>query len=314
MFDPVRLLDSLGIEYTTKRDNVYLQCPWCQDEGRDNFGIRIDGTRWGCWRVRSHGGPLARVVRAITGWNVRQVEEYLQDQEGAHSAAPMAEIRRRIDALGTRPKPQASADIVFPPEFRVPCGTGITRRFHAYLKARGLPNVDRVVRDYSIRCAVSGEWRDRLILPVFDGDHLVGWTGRAIGKAELRYRAEPQGHTIKEYLFSGPDRDARFLIIVEGPLDVIPLADACRTLGVDVVGTMGTDVTDAQLTRLSDRGGRCERTAILFDRGADVAARLLQRSLPTVRPLVARLPHHRKDPGELLPAEARALVRSVFSL
>lgn len=136
---------------------------------------------------------------------------------------------------------------------------------------------------------VYDRFRDRLIFPVRDRrGRTLGFGGRALDDTPPKYLNSPetpvfhkgrQLYGVYELLRQRRDKAAR-LLVVEGYMDVLALAQHGVPYAVATLGTATTDEHINQLFRLSDELVFC------FDgdrAGRDAAWRALERVLPTVR-------------------------------
>ncbi len=132
-------------------------------------------------------------------------------------------------------------------------------------------------------------FRDRLMFPISDArGRVVGFGGRLLGPGEPKYLNSPETPLFhKGRLLYGLDRaaaaarQAKTIIVVEGYMDVIGLAQAGYA---NVVAPLGTALTEEQLAalwRLVDEPILC------FDpdaAGLRAAARAAERALPLLKP------------------------------
>lgn len=104
-----------------------------------------------------------------------------------------------------------------------------------YMKSRQL-----YTEDYNFHWSASLGYRDRLIIPFYYKDKIVGWTARKITKGHPKYLSEQQ----PGYVFNLDAQDYRrlFVILVEGPVDAI---------GIEGVALLGSEVRDQQALLLN---------------------------------------------------------------
>ena len=93
--------------------------------------------------------------------------------------------------------------------------------------------VDRKIypEDYSFYWTPKVGFSNRLIIPFFYKNEIVGWTARAINDAKPKYLSEQQ----PGYVFN-LDRqqdDREFVIVSEGPFDALSI-DGCALLGAEI--------------------------------------------------------------------------------
>lgn len=144
---------------------------------------------------------------------------------------------------------------------------------------------------------------DRLMFPIRDVyGKLLSFQGRAmfnyeeLGKPKYYHAPFDKGSTVYGlYEVAEWSLDAPFLIVVEGPMDVIALWDA----GLPAVALMGTTFSMAQAYMIR----RYTQTVLLWldaDKAGEEAARLVRAVLDKVSVDVLEVPKHRpfKDAGE----------------
>ena len=132
-------------------------------------------------------------------------------------------------------------------------------------------------------------FRGRLIIPIRDvRGRTIAFGGRLLGPGEPKYLNSPEtplfdkGRTLFNLDRAGPAaRGAGRVIVVEGYLDVIALAQA----GIDeVVAPLGTALTEAQMARL---WSLVDDPILCFDgdaAGRKASLRAAARALPVLRP------------------------------
>ena len=87
------------------------------------------------------------------------------------------------------------------------------------------------INDYDFYWSPEMGYRDRMIVPFYYQDKIVGWTARKIVDDKVKYLSEQQ----PGYVFNldAQDDDRLFVIAVEGPIDAI-LLDGVAFLGSEV--------------------------------------------------------------------------------
>jgi hypothetical protein len=192
---------------------------------------------------------------------------------------------------------------------------GVTKRFFRYLQSRGYENPQNLIKEYDLRCALIGRYADRIIIPIYMNEELLGWTSRAIidPREAPRYLASSEDvkTTILNYdqLKKGGNR----LFIVEGPFDAIRMdyqVNNQHPLIVRATCTFGTSVTVSQFALLRSIVPEFDEAWVLFDKGADGPAAELAS---WIRAKIAYLPFNKKDPGELSDLELEAACSTTFN-
>lgn len=96
----------------------------------------------------------------------------------------------------------------------------------SYIHSRGL-----YLEDYNFFWTPRTGFNNRLIIPFYYKNNIVGYTARAVNADKTRYLSEQQ----PGYVFNLDKQfdDRKFIIICEGPLDAISI-DGCALLGSEI--------------------------------------------------------------------------------
>ena len=86
-------------------------------------------------------------------------------------------------------------------------------------------------------------YRDRVIIPFYNNNEIVGWTGRKIKPGKPKYLTEGQGGYVFNIDRQTPDRE--YVIVVEGQFDAI---------AVDGVAIMTNEPNSTQIARINQLG------------------------------------------------------------
>ena len=168
----------------------------------------------------------------------------------------------------------------------------------AYVKERGL--LDDEVESNGLHYVETGEWTNRLLIPIFEGEALVAFQGRSLDGTEPRYRtAGPR----PIYVPWGPIEYAetvldRVLCLVEGPFDAFATARVC--LSAATLGNMPSPRQIKEILALCS-DGRIDQIVVWYDAEAVKEAFDLQLKLRPYIETVVHLDPTVKDPGGLLP-------------
>ena len=311
--DWIRFLDENNVHYVTRgpntrRGEVSVKCPLClgSDES-EHLGINLETEKWGCWRDQSHRGKSARtLIKALLGCSSTQAG--LIVKQYSHSDPDGLEAALNVLQADTNSTIQHEEDLVklttqqkLGPQFhsfnqiKV---RGLTRRFYDYLGDRGYDNPHEIIQHYDLRCALTGRYKDRIIIPIRLNGELLGWTSRAIGvvKNAPRYLASNEDVKTTVFNFDELKEGGNRLFIVEGPFDAIKVDSFGRHMGVRATCTFGTSVSISQIALLRALIPKFDSAWILFDKGAEGPAHNLAQ---WTNCKVAGLPRNIKDPGDL---------------
>lgn len=325
IFNWRNLLDEQRIAYiergaNVKRGEVNIRCPFC-GAGDPSFhmGLSPETGWWACWRNSGHRGkgPLRLIVALlqVPYWKAREIagltKDYV-DPEGFDAVA--ARILGHDGVMAREPIPRPRT--LTWPRYFTEIGQGQGWRHLRYLSdQRGFrEHAPRLCRQYELMCCQDDpDWNNRVLMPYILDDHLVAWTGRAIGYQKIRYRDLP----IEECLI--PPKATLFnydairegglaLIVVEGPVDTLKIDYFGRDVGVRSVGLSTNSMTDDQLYMLGDAVGQFRRILFMLDNATALgivdSMRLRQRITHLPDTGIIPVPYGRKDAGELSPTEA----------
>ena len=324
--DWLRFLEENNLHFVTrgpntKRGEISIKCPMCgDDDPSEHLGINLQTEKWGCHRDASHRGKSSRtLIKAILACSSQQagniVKQYSHSDPDSLDGALAALEADNNGAISHEEdlQKQISRQKLGPQfnDFNQIKTRGITKRFFDYLVHRGYENPQDVIKYYDLRCALTGAYKDRIIIPVRMNGELLGWTSRALGSPLNAPRYLASSNDIKATIFNydelkgGGER----LFIVEGPFDAIRLDSfgirknkyetfASQDKPVDFRATcvFGTSVTMSQIILLRALVKKFKQAWILFDRGADGPASNLAE---WIKAEVAHLPISAKDPGEM---------------
>ena len=123
---------------------------------------------------------------------------------------------------------------------------------------------------YGLVCCQHGRWKDRVIIPLYVRQELIGWTACAI-QATInapRYLVVPP--EIKQTIFNedGVRNGGRTLFITEGPFDAMKVDFTDAKLMIAVTRLFGVNATAGQMGVLRPLLRKFERVKILFDHSA----------------------------------------------
>lgn len=339
MFDWIAFCRGNNIPFVSEgpnvaRNDVNIRCPWCgDDDPSEHMGLSRDPHRpwFGCWRNTQHrGSNPARLVARLLGCTddaARAIVEAGDVTKIDRYVDIASRLRRRDDddpkrvPASSPPKRKPSLDM--PREFKTITKRGVGRTFFEYLRDdRGFDRVAELVEYYDLRYCMTGHFRYRIIVPVFDvHGALVGWTGRDVtGRSAVRYRtlsddpekAEMQGYppapvNLKSTVLNADlCRGGQTLFICEGPFDALKLDWYADDSNASAVFGMPEPQQLALLCRLARA---YEGVAVVLDRDAKARAVEFVEALRTLAAPVPvqwrQLPLGVKDPAQLEPKQAR---------
>jgi hypothetical protein len=169
-----------------------------------------------------------------------------------------------------------------------------------YLEKRGFTHVKHMCERYDLMASLMGDYKYRLVIPFYMNSRVVGWTGRAIVKALLRYKSNHdknmRPHTIfnHDHCLSG----GKLLVICEGPLDAIKVDWYGHLDHIHSCALLGLHLTAGKVHILNQLSTRYDQVRVMLDRGEEGRAlRIISRLRGNVH--LGTLPPGVKDPGDL---------------
>jgi len=322
-FDWKKFCDQRRIPYVTKgsntaRNHISIRCPFCgASDPSEHMGLHLDprDPKWGCFRGASHRGrDPAYLVQALLGCTPA-VARSLVDQQKPETDAFSETVQRLLYPQPTERRSTALRELRMPPEFKPLFGsdTSYARKFFRYLRYRGFEDVDDLAEQFDLRYCLVGRYRERLIVPFFDGGALVGWTGRAVLARTPRYLtlSPDEGALVDDSFVWQREwvrRGRGTLVIVEGPLDALKVDWYLPTRSPRVVTCLFGKPKARQVDFLIGAARQYERVVVALDADAysDALALGAQLEESGARVAVPQLPE--KDPGSMSPAQILELM------
>ena len=255
-----------------------------------------------------------RAKRAATLYDV--LEEACRWFEEQLLTPAAGDVRAYLTRRGVRPETVERFRLGYAPDSR--------SRLIQHLKGKEVP--DRLMAEAGL--AVGGEdgrdsadrFRHRLIFPITDrGGRVIAFGGRTMGDHPAKYLNSPEtpvfhkGALLYGYaLARKPAHEAGTVIVAEGYMDVIALAQAGFGHAVAPLGTALTETQLGLLWKMADEPILC------FDgdaAGKRAAYRAVERALPLLQPgrslRFALLPGG-QDPDDLIRGSGRGAMAQVL--
>lgn len=287
-----------------------------------HMGLSLEGRGWGCWRNQQHRGKNpTRLIAALLG--VSQVDAGRMAgtvptlREGADDV--LQAVLTGLKKIGT--DVVVNTVLTWSKDIQpLRCGS----LAEDYLRSRGYDRhqMEYLVKHFRLREALVGEYRYRLVIPVYDiKDRLYTWTGRAINEsAKLRYKTlsprddPPARGPITDMLLDLPHLTGeRMLIICEGPFDAMNLSYYTPGLKTHVTCLFGKTVSDSQVDKVIYLSALYDNIVLLLDPDAAFDGLSLQRRFSPVKVRIHWL-RGDKDPGEMNAKEALRLLLEISDI
>jgi hypothetical protein len=239
-----RLFQHNRIPYSTKvnRGWVNVKCPECGDKSF-NLGFNITGNYAHCWRC---GGKelyliLSEILNIPYNMVYTIIDEYKDNTE---------------TIIQYKPKKTNSVTL--------PTNT-LNVEERKYLKTRGYNPLTLMQKYGVVGGGISGKWKYRIIVPVFEKHRLVSFLGRSILTPEqLKYFDVPRYKnlsedesliSVKNVLFNADNCKNKTAVMLEGSFDVFRFGD-------DSFCCLGSELTQTQINKIANK---FDKVFILFD-------------------------------------------------
>ena len=331
----------------TKAGAEFKACCPFHNEKTPSFTVNDAKGFYHCFGCEAHGDAI-RWLTEQRGMPFMDAVKELAAEAGMEVPAPDPRAAQRaekraslhdvttaaqqffVDRLASADGAQARAYLAsrgFSAETMRRFGFGYAPADRQALKA-ALRFPDAMLVEAGMRIAVNDKepydrFRDRLMLPIHDArERIIAFGGRALGDDAYgpKYLNSPdtplfdKGRTLYNLHRAAPvaRREGR-LVVVEGYMDVIALADA----GIEAaVAPLGTALTPAQIELL---WRQVECPILCFDgdnAGQRAAMRAIERALPLLRPehslQIVSMPTG-QDPDDLIRAKGVDAMEDVLS-
>ena len=295
----------------TSRGNVNVPCPYCENDPSFHMGISESREAFYCFREPNrHSG--SSFIRLLIALGVTRSEAVLL----------LNRYQRSVSLETERPKAIISQSSIINGWSRFSSAAESSTCLD-YLRYRGFPNpVDTALR-YDLRFAKEGTWAQRLLIPIVSVDNqIISWTGRSLKDRTPKYLTLGNAGAMQPYVPSIAQRGKSILVIVEGPMDALKGADACRRdrEGQSFVfaALAGKQITPTKLLALRALTVNCVGILLALDADVTLAASYsIQAELASAIKLgyiaLARLPRGFKDPAEMPAGEIAQWLNAVVN-
>lgn len=286
-FDVEEFLSNAGVDVEQHGTQLSGECPLCHHY-RTSFYINPDTKWWKCHMCGEGGGLLKLVSEVLDEPYDDAFERVLEGNAWADFDQPEEEEEDEEPVV-----------IQLPPEFELLKKRTLgTRRFWRYAESRGIDKA--LAKRYKVGFCRTGDYRGRLIIPVYRLGVLEMFVARDITNNALIKVRTPDGNNQHEQLFNLEQVWGRkMVVVVEGVFDALAMPDKA-------VATFGKKMSRRQAELLQQAGVEtvvfCWDNDALSDQ-ARYAATL--ESFFTV--LAARLPEG-MDPASAPPEALRRAV------
>jgi len=302
--DWIEFFEAHSIPYVTRgtntrRDHASIQCPWCgDDDPSEHLSVSLVEEAFGCWRNVGHGGRKPyRLIAALLGTSFNQAK-VIAAQYSAADPGTLTSLGDGLLSLNQASEaPKAIEALTLPNAFKAIKNEGNTKRFWRYLEERGF-EVKALCKEYNLTCCQTGRWKDRVIIPIYQDQELIGWTGRAIAANPVNApRYDSSTDAIKRTVYNEDNLEGKKLVIAEGPFDALKLDFYGKEHGLRATCLFGVNFTVDQIAILKRVMKRFDEGIIMMDKEASEAAFHLADWLGLSNVTIQAVPEGVKDPG-----------------
>lgn len=315
-----RFLDQYNIPYETsgrncKKNQIVICCPLCEHDDGFHMGIIPSNGFYGCWRDFKHRGRnFARVIKALLDCSWEEANR-LAGKEAAFEDGD--DLMKMVDALFDDEKEGelkvlgGATKLNFPRSWHMIMSSGITAPFWRYLKGRGFTNIEKLVSKYEIYCCNSGEWKKRLVFPMYYNEKLITWQARSIQQGvDLPYKDLSVDLSVRHpkfflYNFDELKQGGKVLMVSEGLFDMLKL-DYYSPRGFRATCLFTKSMTDEQMYLLMELAPLYEEVWLVLDDDAQGQGMALASELFMIKNLKQVIvPEEVGDPGAMTEQEVK---------
>lgn len=305
-----------------KRGEINIRCPFCGSADPSfHMGLNLDTGFWACWRNRDHRGksPLRLLVQllGVSYYQARKLagltDDTYVDPDGFDAVAARIMGRDNLEKV----EHVRREFLDYPREFHRLDERGSGRRFFYYLawdRNFGMAGTRALADEYGVMYANRGPFKERVIFGYRDHDaNLLGWTGRAIAEASIRYRDLETDDCIvpiKQTLLNleHAARGGKVLVVCEGPIDALKVDVFGSRFGVRAVALSTNSLSAAQTYLLEEVAPFYEKVLVMMDQASQlgvVDSMRMRQDLRTVsNASIIPVPYDLKDAALMSPRQA----------
>ena len=285
-FDLIKYLDDQRITYWDRGENVSrgwlgIKCPFCEDK-KNHCGIHVETKFFSCWNC-GEKGTIIRLIKELEScsWDKakKRIDEYKSYEYPEN-------YRSNIEG-NQRPHNETVQSIFN--KF----SEGFPQRFINYLQGRNF-EWRQILGRYKIRAAITGDFKQRIICPIFMHGQMVSFVGRDItGESASRYRNCPNELStvpVKSCLYNIDNAIHKTVILQEGVTDVWRWGDGA-------VALCGEKWTHRQLLTLMEYD--FNKVVVMLDKDAEDRAVKLADELSCLISHVDIVVPQKGDPADI---------------
>ncbi len=239
MSEVVTVFEKLGIEYKEHKAGTELQFKCVHPQHNDKNPSAFINTITGRWLCFSCGrkGSLLTIIKLVKGEDV-DVGSFLSQTEllqmkifGVYKQS-VNNILKYDNIL------KFQESIEYESSFFIPLESN--KEALDYVLKRGI-NLN-TINQFGLKFASSGNYRNRIIIPYYKNEQLIGFNSRTIDPNErIRYLYYLNQEAFKGFIYNINNIiNYNYCIVVEGPFDLLYL----HSIGIkNVISTLNTNVS-----------------------------------------------------------------------
>lgn len=326
-FNIKNFLDNYNIYYRehgagVKKGNIIIHCPYCGADDKDqHLGINLSNGVWGCWRNEEHRSKnLSKLLCKISPISYKQALQLVGFEDKIIEKDLFNDIvsDKYFSNHSNTNKNSKIRSLILPKDFRELKDDYFSIPYINYLISRGFADIWNLIFKYGLKYALTGDFKGRIIIPVYFNKQLVTWTSRAISPhASLRYKSlkvEDSSINIKNTIYNFDrtyENGGDVLFVVEGPIDVLKMDYYLYNTNSFAVGLHSMSVSDDQLYWLIRLFDKFKTIVLLLDRGESESMEKGIATLSTTGVIINEgiLPKGINDPGELKQCQVLTLYK-----
>lgn len=307
----IRFLEEYNIPYRTsgrnvKKGNLNINCIWCPHDDGFHMGIIPESGVYGCWRDRRHRGrSFAKLIKALINCSWEEANRLAGGKTTLEEGDDLLSLVDRMFEEDKQEPLGGATHLALLKEFKEIENQGTLKPYYKYLQSRGFSSITRLLNKYDILCCQYGEWKQRLIFPIYYQGSLVTWVGRSLySGATILYKDLEIKKSVRHAKYCLWNFDSlliggKVLMIGEGFFDALKL-DYYSPKGFRATCLLTKTMTLEQMYLLRELAPLYDELWLVLDRDAQAQAMDMASELFFFENLkVKNLPESIDDPGEM---------------
>lgn len=226
------------IKYTTGGKEVHFNCPFC-NEIRHRCYISLNNGQFYCHNCNTKG-HIVKLIQFVEGVSFKRAEDILKNMQGSMIPTEVAKTIKDNLFIGNLESSIEKRAIPLPKEY-VPLdpykkNNYVIEKAIGYLNGRGITN--KQIVNYKMGFCMSGDYANRVIIPITENGELTFWVARAISKEVKLKEKSPSNESYQisksSVIFNISEAVKKYgsIVISEGIFDALSWGD----IGVSLLG------------------------------------------------------------------------------